>query len=361
MKRELYIKEIAEELGSLRSRIELLSGINFLDINIVAEYHFQEILNVLFSYNLSSSNATKSNTAAIDLLDIQNGIAIQVTSTSTKAKVQKTLDLFFNSGFDAKYDILLVMIIGKKQRSYRDLVVKENFHFDPSEHIIDVNDILKKLATEPTSKIEKIRNILKKDKLTYHKKKDSKANFRKNQLLQKQLEGLLHQNLSRKEMEEYYYMPYRRFIYDSLIIRSIDDRAFPNFDNMGPDDLEPSWYKAQIHNFYEYGIEMLFMGSTKIVVNSDGKWNYLGTRDEQKLSSELKLMNSSVVQRIPYDNMVKLDMETDGYYGYPTLYLEYHEKLPYAEELPMLLGYYRSSSDYRVAHYFELRDRDSGL
>jgi len=361
LKRELYIKEIAEEFGILRNKIELLSGVNLQDINVVSEYHIQEILNVLFSYKLTGSNATRSNAIAIDLQDIQNGIAVQVTATATKAKAQKTLDGFFSSGLNAKYDMLLIVILGKKQKTYRDLKIKEGFHFDAGEHIIDLDTILRKLMTEPTLKIEKIRNILKRDRLIQSKKVDSKANFRKNLLLKKQLESLVHKNLTRKDLEQYSYMPYRKFIYDSLIVRSIDDRAFPKFDNMGPDDLVPSWYKAQIHDFYEYGIEMIPMYYEKVVINEDGKWNYLGQRDPNKLPEEIEVFTTHVVQRIPYDNMLKLEMEPEGYYGYPNLFLEYIDKRPCSEEVPTLLGYYNGPSKCRFTHYFEHRDRDESL
>lgn len=361
MKREFYIKEVAEELSILIHKIELLSNANFLDLNVIIEYYIQEIFNLLFNYKLTSSNTERSNYRAIDLQDQENGIAVQVTSTYTKAKVQKTLNGFFDAGLDAKYDVLLVVILGKKQNTYPNLIVKEGFHFNAKEHIIDFNTILRKVNTEPTAKIERIRNILKSDKLFPSKKTESKTNFRKNQLLKKQLEALLHKNLTRKEIDEYSYMPYRRFIYDSLIIRSIGDRAFPSNDNLGPDDLAPSWYKAQIHDLYEYGIEIMPLIRDTIVVNKAGKWNYLGKRDPLKLAAGLDVITTSVIQRVPYDYMEKLEMETDGYYGYPTLYLEYANQLPYKEEVPTLLGYYKSQTEKRFTRYFEHSDCDISI
>lgn len=362
MKREFHIKEIIDEFSVMKTKLELLSEINLQDMNIITEYHIQEILNIVFDFNLKNSNSTKSNSVAIDLEDVQNSIAVQVTSTSKKNKIQDTLDKFFANNLDVKFEILFIFILGKRQKDYKNLRIKDGFGFDPSEHIIDFAKITSRISTLSSSKIEKIINILKKEKLPKNTKENPVTRFKKNLAIKNDIcSKLFKRNLSLKDREILYYVPYYSFIYDSLIIRSIEDVAYPNNDD---DEKNPisTWYKAQIHDVYEYGIEVMITSSFDIVVNEKGEWNFLNERDVQNLPSELKFLRATILQRIPFDYIIKLDMNTDPIHGYPTLFVEYkNEQKPFAEEIPFIIGYYKNENDCRIVHYFELSSQDKNL
>lgn len=362
MKRELLKKEIIDDLSILKNKLDLLSAANLNDINIISEYHIQEILNIVLDINLKNSNSRNKNAVAIDLEDIKNKIAVQVTSTSSKTKIQDTLDKFFAHNLNEKFEILLVFILGKKQKKYNQLKVKNDFNFDPNEHIFDFSDIVSKLSILTTSKIEKIRNVLKNDKLISNKKENPVNRFKKNFAVKNEITNkLFKSNLSIKDREVLYFTPYRSFIYNSLIIRSIEDTAYPNFDD---DERNPisTWYKAQIHDTYEYGIEMMITSSFDIVVNTKEEWNFLNGRDMQNLPLGLKYIRATVLQRIPYDYIIKLDMNVDPIFGYPTLFVEYkNDRKPFSEEIPFIIGYYKNENDCRKVHYFELSTKDENL
>jgi hypothetical protein len=362
MKRELLIKEIINELSILKNKLDFLSVGNLHDINIISEYHIQEILNIVLNVNLKNSNSVNKNAVSIDLEDTKNNIAVQVTSTNSKVKVQDTLDKFFSNNLNEKYEILLVFILGKKQKTYNNLRIKNNFYFNPNEHILDFTNIVLKFPLLPTSKIEKIRNILKNDKLPDTKKENPVNRFKKNFAVKNEIYSkLFKSNLSIKDREVLYFTPHHSFVYDSLIIRSIEDTSFPNNDD---DESNPisTWYKAQIHDLYEYGIEMMITSSFDIVINTKLKWNFLNDRDIQNLPSGLEYCRATILQRIPYDNIVKLDMNPDPIYGYPTLFVEYkNDKKPFSEEIPFMIGYYNNESDCRKVYYFELSDKDKNL
>ncbi|MEO8235371.1 MAG: SMEK domain-containing protein [Flavobacterium sp.] len=362
MKREYHIKEIIEEFSILKNKLELLSQINLQDMNIIAEYHIQEILNIAFDINLKNSNSTKANSVAIDLEDVENSIAVQVTSTSRKNKIQDTLDKFFANNLDVKFEVLLIFILGKKQKNYKNLRIKDGFNFDPNEQIIDFAKIISRLSTLSSLKIEKIRNILRNDKLTINKKENPIVRFKKNNAIKNEIiSKLFKRNLSIQDREILYYVPYYSFIYDSLIIRSIEDVAYPNNDDNERNPIS-TWYKAQIHDLYEYGIEMMITSSFDIVVNAKGQWNFLNERKVQNLPSGIKYLRATILQRIPFDYMVKLDMNTDPIHGYPTLFLEYkNEKKPFSEEIPCIIGYYKSENDFRKVHYFELSEKKENI
>lgn len=362
MKREFHIKEIIDEFSILKNKLELLSEINLHDMNIIAEYHIQEILNIVFDINLKNSNSTNTNSVAIDLEDVENSIAVQVTSTSRKNKIQETLDKFFTNNLDAKFEVLFIFILGKRQKDYKNLRIKDGFSFDTNEQIIDFAKITSRLSTLSSSKIEKIRNILKNDKLPQYKKENPVTRFKKNLAIKNDISSkLFKKNLSLKDREILYYVPYHSFIYDSLIIRSIEDAAYPNNDD---DERNPisTWYKAQIHDVYEYGIEMMITSSFDIVVNAKRQWNFLNERDVQSLPSGIKYLRATILQRIPYDYMVKLDMNTDPIHGYPTLFVEYkNNQKPFIEEIPFIIGYYKNDDDFRKVYYFELASKNEKL
>lgn len=362
MKRELLKKEIVNELSILKNKLDLLSAGNLHDINIISEYHIQEILNIILDINLKNSNSINKNAVAIDLEDIKNRIAVQVTSTNSKIKVQETLDKFFANNLNEKFEILLVFILGKKQKAYNNLRIQKDFDFNTNEHILDFTYIVSKLSILTTSKIEKIRNVFKNDKLDSTKKENAVNRFKKNFAIKNEIfNKLFKSDLSIKDREILYYIPYRSFIYDSLIVRSIEDVAYPNIDD---DESNPvsTWYKAQIHDTYEYGIEMMIMCPFDIVTNAKLNWNFLNDRDIQNLPSRLKYLRASVLQRIPYDHIIKLDMNPDPICGYPTLFVEYkNDKKPFSQEIPFMIGYYNNENDCRKVHYFELSDKDENL
>jgi hypothetical protein len=111
-----------------------------------------------------------------------------------------------------------------------------------------------------------------------------------------------------------------KFIYDCLIIRSINDKAYPNNDETHDCDRPSSWYRSQIHDLYEYGIEVeTLLYSAEIPGKLKGQWNYLNDRDKNTLPKGLKI--APYHTRIPYENARKrkLDMVPDKVYGYPTL------------------------------------------
>lgn len=58
-----------------------------------------QILNLLYGYNLESTNTKKSNFPAIDLIDNKNKIAIQVTSDTSINKIKYTLEKIKNTNY----------------------------------------------------------------------------------------------------------------------------------------------------------------------------------------------------------------------------------------------------------------------
>lgn len=350
MKREIFIKEIIEEFSILKNRIELLSEANLQDINIISEYHIQEILNTIFDLNLTNSNGNKKNQKAIDLQDGTNKIAIQVTSTSKKIKIQETLNKFFDANLDKDFETLIIFILGKKQKSYPNLKVKEGFSFNSDEHILDFSKIISRFYLLPTNKLEKIRNILKNDKIKPKNDSNSKKIlFKKVQTIRKKvIKALIGKYNAEEEPLISYYNPNYKFSYDELIIRSIEDKYYPNFD----DPLtgkRADWYKVFAFDVKEFYLEVQIMYTAELVINEKFEWNYLENRDKTCFSESLKHVKADIIERIAYESIVDIDMDGE----YPIIYVEFKNDKAYLEQIPFIKGYYKNNYDFRETYYFE--------
>jgi len=91
MNRSNYFNYIERELSTLSYRIKLRGRVNLLDLNIYSETFFAELLSRLLKCNLKNINAEKQNTEGIDLIDEENKIIAQVSSTCSKPKIESSL------------------------------------------------------------------------------------------------------------------------------------------------------------------------------------------------------------------------------------------------------------------------------
>jgi len=164
MKEEL-LKQIIKYFSLFRYKVELNNAIHFFDINDIAEDLVQNSLNFIYDLNLINLNSDKINYPGIDLGDKKKKIAFQVTSIAKSSKIQKSIDNFINADFDPKlfivYESIYIFIITKKQSSYRTIFnTKKLFLFDNTKHIIDFEDLIKKIKGFSTSRLKSLVDIL---------------------------------------------------------------------------------------------------------------------------------------------------------------------------------------------------------
>lgn len=91
MNRSEYFNYIEKKLNILSYRIKNRGKINLLDLNIYSETFFADLMSHLLGYNLKNINQIKQNTEGIDLIDENNKIIAQVSSTCTKQKIENSL------------------------------------------------------------------------------------------------------------------------------------------------------------------------------------------------------------------------------------------------------------------------------
>jgi len=172
------IDRIAELIARFRAEVEALNSQNLYDINIHAENIIIPILNFVYGLNLKNANLEEKNYSAIDLIDKDNRVAIQVTSTANSEKVKHTLEQYKKHKARDEFDSLLIYIITKKQKSYSDEkfdeIIDSEFEFKSAENILDFENILSEVNSWiPLPKIQEVLELFEQEfteqKLEYRK------------------------------------------------------------------------------------------------------------------------------------------------------------------------------------------------
>lgn len=142
MNRSNYFNYIEEKLNTMSYRIKIRGRINLLDLNIYSESFFADLLNLLLNYNLKNLNRVKQNTEGIDLIDEKNKVIAQVSSTSTKQKVENSLAKQIFVKYSG-YHFIFIAIAGDadnlRGKTFRN---PHGAIFSSSDDIYDVKSLL---------------------------------------------------------------------------------------------------------------------------------------------------------------------------------------------------------------------------
>lgn len=156
MNKEVYLKNIAENLALLSREVSILNAVNLYDINIIAEDFFPGLLNLIYGYELQNANHLEKNAPAIDLIDRKNRIAVQVTSDNSSTKIRHTIEEFNKNQAYHLYDRLVVLILTQKKNYSSSFNTQGRFSFEKARDIWDVEKLIKDIRELET---EQIRNI----------------------------------------------------------------------------------------------------------------------------------------------------------------------------------------------------------
>lgn len=159
------ITKIIQWFSELTSRIKLSNKLNLTDINIYCENDLIQILNNIYKWQLYNANKQNKNAKAIDLLDDNNRIAIQITSDTSTKKIKDSLTKFQETPF-SNYDFYMFYLTddlpkstkkaiqNNKTKSICFLDLIQELHFNP----LRAEEFIKKI-TEKTI-IEKFKEYL---------------------------------------------------------------------------------------------------------------------------------------------------------------------------------------------------------
>ena len=136
------ITKIIQWFSELTSRIKLSNKLNLTDINIYCENDLIKILNNIYKWQLYNANKQNKNAKAIDLLDDNNRIAIQITSDTSTKKIKDSLTKFKETPF-SNYDFYMFYLTddlpnstkkaiqNNKTKSICFLDLIQELHFNP--------------------------------------------------------------------------------------------------------------------------------------------------------------------------------------------------------------------------------------
>ena len=158
--REECMEYITSQLSIIKSKVELCSSLNLLNINIHMESFMCGLLNLVYSYNLVNLNNAQANYTSIDLGDRTKRIAIQVTSNTKSTKILHTIEGFVTKGYDKDFDRLIVLIIGLKKNYRSNFVAKNGFCISKNTDIIDFRDLLSKINDMDTPNLQRVVRYL---------------------------------------------------------------------------------------------------------------------------------------------------------------------------------------------------------
>ncbi|AKK71351.1 hypothetical protein OK18_00700 [Chryseobacterium gallinarum] len=161
MNRSQLINSIAQSLSRFKSEVEILNSASLYDINLHAENVLIPLLNELFGLNLENANKSKKNYPGIDLIDADNRVAFQITSSNDNAKIKNTLKKVVEHNIHNDVDFVYVYVITEKKSSYKkdifDDILEGKLIFDPAKHIIDYSNIM--LMVDSIIQATKIKSI----------------------------------------------------------------------------------------------------------------------------------------------------------------------------------------------------------
>ena len=160
MNKEVYLKNIAENLALLSREVSILNAVNLYDINIIAEDFFPGLLNLIYGYELKNANHLEKNAPAIDLIYQKNRIAVQVTSDNSSTKIKHTIEEFNKSQAYHLYDRLVVLILTQKKKYSSNFDTQGLFSFEKARDIWDVEKLIKDIRELETAQIKNVSDYL---------------------------------------------------------------------------------------------------------------------------------------------------------------------------------------------------------
>jgi hypothetical protein len=161
MNRSIYFNYIEERLSTLSTSIERRGSLNLLEYNIHSEDFFTYFLNNLFNWKLINLNEKKQNADAVDLYDDVQQMYVQVSATSSKQKIEKSLNSDFFIGKSCCHFMFLCLTNNVKNLQTSSYSNPHNVSFDPINDIMDLGGILRKVKSLNITKMKIIFDLVK--------------------------------------------------------------------------------------------------------------------------------------------------------------------------------------------------------
>lgn len=139
---EEELKQIRRHLAFWISEIRLANASAFYDINKVSEGMAQQLLNIIFGYQLKDLNHQKINFPGIDLGDEEHcKYAFQVTSSINRGKINQTIDAFKLYNLHQRYSNGLKFFVVNNRKRIKQFFV-DDLNFDSARDVLFAEDLM---------------------------------------------------------------------------------------------------------------------------------------------------------------------------------------------------------------------------
>ncbi len=351
-------QQVKNKLFEISYLVSCFNKIGDTDISRYAETYFKNILNIIYERDgWNFEKAIKINQDTYDLIDSENKVYIQITSNERQKKKNTTIKLFEEKYCNDEFDVLIILFIAnskpkktekKTEFIYNDYDITEFASLienkcNPTE-LLRIRDILiaqssSNISNTQTQNKERAKEIKITEK-EFHRCKKLEKELRKELIFEKYWE-----HIDSKELAKY---PDRKFKDSRFILRSIEDKSYPNADG------NSNWYRTFMYDFYEYGIliwlDALF--GTTAIVNEKEEWYVEEIRESNKeIPENCVRVNIRILGKLPYTNIVYWH-DGDEYYNDYHLFCKYLgvDNSPYDEIIYRYensLGYFWDDLDIK--------------
>lgn len=145
----------------LSHRVESRGKLNILNLHLHSEDFYLHFFNLLYGFELENINAYKPNVPAIDLIDRTEKIIIQVSSTSTKAKIEGALKkkiMLDHDDYTFKFISIAKNASDLKKKTYS---TPPKIKFDPQKDIHYPASILDEIKSLEIDELKVIYEFIK--------------------------------------------------------------------------------------------------------------------------------------------------------------------------------------------------------
>lgn len=156
--RQEAFNSISRVLAITRYDIEQRQLINEYSLNIHAENYFRDVFNFVYGKNYENENFYSHNNSCIDLVDKAEKIALQITTTRTKEKIDNTFNALKLPKYK-DYSIKIFYLLDKSKPKEKTIALyKKDFGIDLNDCMFDYTDLIKKIEGLDTPKLIELNN-----------------------------------------------------------------------------------------------------------------------------------------------------------------------------------------------------------
>lgn len=157
-----YLGEIIDDFSALSSQIKMRNKLGFTDLSVFAENFMRDILGVLLNIKLKNLNSERSNEPGLDLGNVKNNIAFQITSSATSEKINSTLEKITENQREIYKKIIIFGMGGKQSKYTLDETLTCLYDFK-DENIWDFNTIARMSVDLEIDKLQELYEMIHKN------------------------------------------------------------------------------------------------------------------------------------------------------------------------------------------------------